>query len=48
MPLICRFQKVREYVMARPHEYGPNTKNAVVNKLRYFVWRMEPKEQGKL
>ena len=48
MPEPCRFGKIRDYVLARPHEYGPNTKGAVVNKLRYYVWRWDMEELGKL
>lgn len=41
LPAQCRFAPIREYVLQRPNEYGPNTRNAVQNNLRSYVWRME-------
>lgn len=41
MPAICRFQTIRDYVLQRPLEYRPNTRNAVQNNLRNYIWKMD-------
>ena len=40
-PLICRFLPIREHVLQKPLEYGPNTRNAVLNNLRNYIWKMD-------
>lgn len=41
LPNECRFGCIRAYVEQHPNQYGPNTRNAVANNLRRWVWRME-------
>lgn len=41
LPAECRFLPIRAYVLEHHNEYGPNTRNAVQNNLRNYVWRME-------
>lgn len=41
LPNHCRFQKIRDYVLAHPIEYKPNTRNAVLNNLRRYIWKRE-------
>ena len=38
---MCRFEGVRDYVTKRPLEYRPNTRNAVLNNLRGFIWKID-------
>ena len=39
LPSLSRFEKVREYVLSHPIEFGPNSRNAVINNLTYYVWK---------
>jgi hypothetical protein len=41
LPFVCRFGPIKDYVLQRPLEYRPNTRNAVLNNLRDYIWKMD-------
>ena len=43
LPNPTRFLKVRDYVLSRPIQFTPNSRNAVINNLSYYVWKSQPK-----
>lgn len=41
LPAQCRFSIIKDYVLQRPNEFGPNTRNAVQNNLRKYIWKID-------
>lgn len=41
LPVQCRFSIIKDYVLQRPNEFGPNTRNAVQNNLRRYIWKID-------
>lgn len=42
LPELSPFLPLKEYILARPLEFGPNIRHAVETDLRHFIWHCKP------